>query len=205
MKIIRSAPWTTTLGEAARDGDRARLRVAVGRSRSECKSNRYLIYQYTKSLSIAAELGKLGVVVELIAAGANLDGIPYASPPLQSAARNGHARCVAALVRAGADASLVDDRLHAASVPAVDCAVRHDRRRVLPILLRAGASVVTSSAAPGTRTREFLDAVERAGGFDAYCAKHAQFWSALVARWLPAVPADLAPTVVAFWLPRGGS
>jgi ankyrin repeat protein len=89
-------------------------------------------------------------------------------------------------------------------------AVRRGRRRLAKTFMRAGAEAIDSSHPKLRRdynasSRDMVDAVNAAGGWQEYARKHQRILAGLVAK-LPgrSFPLDAASHVVGFWCPPGG-
>ena len=89
-----------------------------------------------------------------------------------------------------------------------------DRTRVFATLLRAGVRLPTVRHLPG-RTYDpflhkgpewppYLDAVTRAGGYARYERAHRARLAAIFIPKFPRVPAEIIPTIIAFWADCGG-
>ena len=78
-----------------------------------------------------------------------------------------------------------------------------DRNREFAMLLRAGAKI------PRYMPLElplppYLDAVAKAGGYERYERAHRSRLAAIFIPKFPRVPAEIIPTIVAFWADCGG-
>ena len=74
-----------------------------------------------------------------------------------------------------------------------------DRTREFAMLLRAGAIIPR-----GTDLPPYLDAVAKAGGYERYERAHRSRLAAIFIPKFPRVPAEIIPTIVAFWADCGG-
>jgi len=187
---------------AAMDGDVARIHslIADGHDVNERDNHNTALHR-------AACHGQLAAVVALIGTGAEVDARNlYSRTPLHIAARNGWSRVVSVLIAAGADvrAESFD------SCPVWRSAHRQNRgrffetRRVLKILLRAGASFEDSHkyllSGPALA---FVESVKAAGGWDEFVLKHRAVLKSIIFKCAP-IPDDCLLAIAAFVAPRGG-
>ena len=77
--------------------------------------------------------------------------------------------------------------------------MRVGRTREFAMLLRAGAIIPRSMD-----LSPYLDAVAKAGGYERYERAHRSRLAAIFIPKFPRVPAEIIPTVVAFWADCGG-
>lgn len=92
-------------------------------------------------------------------------------------------------------------------------ALHHGRRRLLPLLLRAGAALMTTNVARREDTPAFkscwalVDKVRKAKGFDEYAKHHARLITNVVSKCFApgALPQEIYAVVATFVSPRGGS
>ena len=115
---------------------------------------------------------------------------------LSQATRSGRMECLHLLLAAGADANL---RVQNASLneSPLETAIKWDRyadrKRVFPVLLRAGAAI------PPNVTHPYLRKVAAAGGFAAYERAHRLRLATILARVVfPRLPLEMVSHVVAF-------
>jgi len=108
---------------------------------------------------------------------------------------------VEALLRAGADAS--PPLWHGRTI--MDFSIGHGRRRIWPVLLRAGAIVPTGendNRPPNYNTHRahpYLRKLDAAGGFKAYEKAHlTQLLAIFVPKFTHLVPPELVPLIVEF-------
>ena len=108
---------------------------------------------------------------------------------------------VEALLRAGADAS--PPLWHGRTI--MDFSIGHGRRRIWPVLLRAGAIVPTGEnddRPPNYNTHRahpYLRKLDAAGGFKAYEKAHlTQLLAIFVPKFTHLVPPELVPLIVEF-------
>ena len=83
------------------------------------------------------------------------------------------------------------------------------RTREFAMLLRAGAKIPRGVDLPPYRDADmdlppYLDAVARAGGYAQYEKVHRTRLAAIFIPKFPRVPAEIIPTIVAFWADCGG-
>ena len=83
------------------------------------------------------------------------------------------------------------------------------RTREFAMLLRAGAKIPRGVDLPPYRDADmdlppYLDAVARAGGYAQYEKAHRTRLAAIFIPKFPRVPAEIIPTIVAFWADCGG-
>jgi len=154
----------------------------------------------------------------LLAAGANVHAISTSGfTPLVLTAtawrHSGPYRCSELLLAAGAR---VDDAGPGRQTP-LFYVIRRGRRDIVKLFLRAGAREIATADLParnpvdGTSTFKMLDAIQAAGGWAEYVAKHRRILAGLVSKLSPTksesprpIPLDAASHVVAFMCPPGG-
>ena len=115
---------------------------------------------------------------------------------LAQAARSGHLECIHLLLAAGADINLRVQNGSLDDTP-LETAIKwdryEDRKRVFPVLLRAGAAIPPNVAHP------YLRKVAAAGGFAAYERAHRLRLATILARVVfPRLPVEMVSHVVAF-------
>ena len=115
---------------------------------------------------------------------------------LCQAARSGHLECIHLLLAAGADVNLRVQNGSLNDTP-LETAIKwdryEDRKRVFPVLLRAGAAI------PPTVAHPYLRKVAAAGGFAAYERAHRLRLATILARVVfPRLPLEMVSHVVAF-------
>ena len=115
---------------------------------------------------------------------------------LAQAARSGHLECIHLLLAAGADINLRVQNGSLDDTP-LETAIKwdryEDRKRVFPVLLRAGAAIPPNVAHP------YLRKVAAAGGFAAYERAHRLRLATILARVVfPRLPLEMVSHVVAF-------
>ena len=165
-------------------------------------------------LMYAAISGDLDIVKILISAGSDVNAlcIPHgAAIPRYSAVD------MAALPYRSRDPeecdTMVETLLRAGANPnppemdgtiAIHMTIAHGRRRVWPLLLRAGAILPTGEQAHFLhgydihRTHPYLQKIDAAGSFKAYEKAHRRALVALAAKCFPRLPTEVASQVVAF-------
>ena len=77
--------------------------------------------------------------------------------------------------------------------------MRVGRTREFAMLLRAGAIIPRSMDLP-----PYLDTVAKAGGYERYERAHRTRLAAIFIPKFPRVPAEIIPTIIAFWADCGG-
>ena len=77
--------------------------------------------------------------------------------------------------------------------------MRIGRTREFAMLLRAGAIIPRGMDLP-----PYLDAIAKAGGYERYERAHRTRLAAIFIPKFPRVPAEIIPTIVAFWADCGG-
>ena len=168
-------------------------------------------------LMYAAFSGDLDIVKMLISAGGDVNAlIPpdrggpamstllMAAMSYQAAGQNDPKNCdavIETLLRAGADANPPD----MTRTPFMKMAIRHGRRRIWPLLLRAGAIMPTdgNSYRPPNydthRAHPYLQKIETAGGFKAYEKAHrTKLLATFTPKFTHLVPPELVPIIVEF-------
>ena len=188
------------------------------------------------ALNCCARLGELRLLKMLLAAGADPDGRAklahfQANPMVASYMRSGQTvlhtavdtelgqyhECVAALLAAGASVNAVATRILMGNIQftAIEyLLVRSNRtelsprrRRLYPLLLKAGATLPTAAAQPPQKYQNvlkdpYLRAVMAAGGFKKYAERHLATIAALFAR-TERLPPEMVRHVFSFWLHAG--
>ena len=149
-----------------------------------------------RPLHYAAERGHLELVSLLVQARVNVDATGnHGATALHLAARFLHGRtndCVDVLLARGAS---VNARDRHGRTP-FDMALPHNRRRVWPLLLRAGAEIPTDNTDP------YIVRVRNAGGFKKYAQAHLARITAILAP-TPRLPPEMVRKIVEFWLHAG--
>ena len=160
------------------------------------------------ALQFAADEGQTACLEALLAAGASMNpAVVFLSPP-HKASSNGHAACVRALIAAGADVNLglsVND-----STP-FSYALFQGHRRVLKILLRAGAVVdaedigLSRGLIDNADACELVDAIQKVGGWPQYVHRRRATCASVVkkATWNK-LPEAINLEIAAFIEPPGG-
>ena len=167
-------------------------------------------------LNFAASYGRIALIRVLLAGGAQVDFAPPDSQyrsPLRCAIRHGHLLAVRLLLAAGADVNhqLAQGTTRSPLASAVEF-IPVDRR-ILPVLLRAGASIndpyiTTLFQNVGIYTEHkkkvirYLQAVHAAGGFPVYARAHRSRFAAIFSRGTR-LPADVIPKIVDYWAHLG--
>jgi len=132
----------------------------------------------------------------LLAAGANVNATSYINcTALHWAANVSDKRatdCVDLLLARGASVNVRDDHGRAP----IDMALPHHRRRMWPLLLRAGAEIPTNETDP------YIVRVRNAGGFKKYAQAHLARITAILAP-TPRLPPEMVRKIVGFWLHAG--
>ena len=142
-------------------------------------------------LHFATRHGHANVVAALIKAGADVNrGNSYDAIPLHQACWRDDSDVEPALVliRNGADLSAG----YSIGDTPLDRAIHHSRRRLVPILLRAGAALPAETALPAHTNNAYIRKVIAAGGFRQYERNHL---NALTATFAPKF-AHLPPEMV---------
>jgi hypothetical protein len=168
-------------------------------------------------LMYAAFSGDLDIVKMLISAGGDVNAlIPpdrggpamstllMAAMSYQAAGQNDPKNCdavIETLLRAGADANPPD----MTRTPFMKMAIRHGRRRIWPLLLRAGAILPTGEQDHHLdgydihRAHSYLQKMDAAGGFKAYEKAHrARLLATFTPKFKHLVPEELVPIIVEF-------
>jgi len=174
-------------------------------------------YAVLTPLMYAAFSGDLAIVKMLISAGGDVNALipPDRAGPATSTlfmaaisygatGQNDPKNCdavIETLLRAGADANPPD----MTRTPFMDMAIRHGRRRIWPLLLRAGAIMPTdeNSYRPPNyithRAHPYLLKLDAAGGFKAYEKAHrARLLATFTPKFTHLVPEELVPIIVEF-------
>ncbi|KAH8091519.1 hypothetical protein JL720_5826 [Aureococcus anophagefferens] len=145
------------------------------------------------ALQIAAEAGRLGCLRRLLQAGAAPDREDMdALTPLMYAAMGGHTAVCDALLDAGAHPN-----------------AHGTRPGVLAALLRRGAAADARGALRSFSRRPEhwakIDAIDAAGGWEPFCARHRRGVFRVVARACARLPEVLHALVVDYYAPPGGN
>ena len=167
-------------------------------------------------LNFAASYGRIALIRVLLAGGAQVDFAPPDSQyrsPLRCAIRHGHLLAVRLLLAAGADAN--HQLAQGTTRSPLACAVEWIPvdRCILPVLLRAGASIndpeittlfqhVSIYTDPKRKVLEYLRAVHAAGGFPVYVRAHRSSFVGILSRGTR-LPADVIPKIVEYWAHLG--
>ena len=167
-------------------------------------------------LNFAALYGYTDIIRVLLDGGAQVDFVPPDSQyrsPLRCAIRHGHLLAVRLLLAAGADVNhqLAQGTARSPLASAVEF-IPVDRC-ILPVLLRAGASIndpyiTTLFQNVGIYTEHkkkvirYLQAVHAAGGFPVYARAHRSRFAAIFSRGTR-LPADVIPKIVDYWAHLG--
>ena len=167
-------------------------------------------------LNFAASYGRIALIRVLLAGGAQVDFAPPDSQyrsPLRCAIRHGHLLAVRLLLAAGADVNhqLAQGTARSPLASAVEF-IPVDRC-ILPVLLRAGASIndpylTTVFQHVGIYTEHkkkvirYLQAVHAAGGFPVYARAHRSSFVGILSRGTR-LPADVIPKIVDYWAHLG--
>ena len=122
----------------------------------------------------------------LLEAGANVNASNVFGTPLHFAANSGHAKVVAAMIKAGA---AVNAQGNSGRTP-LDYAM--SRRRLVPILLRAGATP------PAQTINAHIQEVIAAGGFGRYESNHLNALAATFAPHFAHLPPEIVRLVVEY-------
>ena len=146
----------------------------------------------------------------------NLDRFRYTA--IWFAAHSGRRKLVAALIAAGVSTSLhvgggsFDRPLRPVERGLNDCGHNGNQLHILWQLLRAGSPLPRSdrakwmrpgSAAYNAAAIDYVNAVAAAGGYVAYEKAHRAKLAAIFAPKFTWVPAEIIPTIVAFWAHLG--
>ena len=166
------------------------------------------------TLTLSAETGSLRSLQMVLDAGASVHVPANSWSPLHAAIwGRGEARyeCVAALLRAGADANALDH----VGRSVLELAVQPRRAgtpRLISTLLRKGARPLAADSAVlsyydikvyNPQIITYFDAIRRAGGYARYEAmRRAPFVAALTRCGGFPIPDDMMSIVVAFWVRR---
>ena len=147
-------------------------------------------------LHYAAYVGSAKMMSLLLEAGANLNATSYIDcTALHWAANVSDKRatdCVDVLLARGAS---VNARDRHGRTP-FDMALPHNRRRVWPLLLRAGAEIPTDNTDP------YIVRVTNAGGWKKYAHQHLARVTLILAP-TPLLPPELVRKVLEYWLHAG--
>ena len=163
--------------------------------------------------------GNLELVSMLLAAGADPSGSINIGHPLYYAVRttcgDRGLRISYSLTKLLVDAGADFERRGqvAYTMEPIAEAILRGRRRLLPLLLRAGAALVTTNVARREHTPAFkscwalVDKVRKAKGFDEYAKHHARLITNVIAKCFApgALPQEIYAVVATFVAPHGGS
>ena len=148
-------------------------------------------------LHYAAYVGSAKMMSLLLAAGANVNATSYINcTALHWAANVSDKRatdCVDLLLARGASVNVRDDHGRAP----IDMALPHHRRRMWPLLLRAGAEIPTNETDP------YIVRVRNAGGFKKYAQNHLAAVTKLFKDNGRGLPPEVVRHIVKFWLHAG--
>ena len=188
---------------AARDGDLARLRAVLATGVDVDARDGY----GNTALHCAANNGRLTCLKALLAAGASVYSASHGGrfTPLHYASQHGHAACIRALIAADSDVNRAD---RDGRTP-FSGALRNGHRRILKILLRAGADVRTQGISRderNTSTWALVDAIRAAGGWPQYVTLNppTTFASVVDKATHGALPDPIPLIVATFLVPAGG-
>jgi hypothetical protein len=175
---------------------------------------------YTGSYQSATAL--LETVSLLIEAGADVDAVcnldRFRYTAIWFAAHSGRRNLVTALIAAGVSTSLhvgggsFDRPLRPVERGFNDCGHNGNQLHILWQLLRAGSPLPRSdrakwmrpgSAAYNAAAIDYVNAVAAAGGYVPYERAHRQRLAAIFAPKFTWLPAEVVPTIVAFWAHLG--
>ena len=194
------------LVQAAYNGDLARLRAALATGVDvDARDSR----RGWTALHYAAYYGRTACLEILLAAGASVEtpATNRVLTPLHFASVQGQAACVRALIATGAN---VNDATPCDFTPfthALCCA----HRRVLKILLRAGADVHTGPLASNSRNNDtnawaLVDAIQKVGGWPNYVHRRREIFASVVKKAIThdALPEAINLEIANFIEPPGG-
>ena len=175
---------------------------------------------YTGSYQSATAL--LETVSLLIEAGADVDAVcnldRFRYTAIWFAAHSGRRKLVAALIAAGVSTSLhvgggsFDRPLRPVERGFNDCGHNGNQLHIIWQLLRAGSPLPRSdrakwmrpgSAAYNAAAIDYVNAVAAAGGYVAYEKAHRAKLAAIFSPKFTWLPAEVVPTIVAFWAHLG--
>ena len=194
------------LMRAAKDGNLEGVRALLEAGADPNKDFR----PYMSPLCAATYRGNIETMSMLLSAGADPNG-GFATPALYYSVRYGHKTPVTKLlIEAGADVLRTPPSSN--NVVLFAEALRMGRRPVLPLLLRAGAALVTTNVVRQEGRPNFyscwalVDKIRKAKGFDEYAKHHARLIASVVSKcFAPGVlPHELYAVVATFVSPRGG-
>ena len=170
-------------------------------------------YQSETLIETALLLIEAGADVDAVC---NLDRFRYTA--IWFAAHSGRRKLVAAMIAAGVSTSLhvgggsFDRPLRPVERGFNDCGHNGNQLHILWQLLRAGSPLPRSdrakwmrpgSAAYNAAAIDYVNAVAAAGGYVAYEKAHRAKLAAIFAPKFTWVPAEIIPTIVAFWAHLG--
>ena len=194
------------LRDATYNGDLARLRAVLAAGVDVDAPN---VVGVT-ALHYTSRCGHAACLEALLAAGASVHSTNAGrgNTPLQGASESGHAACVRALIAAGSDVNFVD---RDGRMP-FSYALRYGNRRVLKILLRAGADVDTRGALPthpavsNTDAWALVDAIRKVGDWPNYVRRRRATVASVVKKAITRnfLPDAINLEIAAFIEPPGG-
>ena len=157
-------------------------------------------------LNMAVDLNRMEIMLLLIEAGADVNLQVDIFTPLHMACVHGCKARVAALLAAGASASLLTETPGLKQRPVE--IMRSGQKHVLPMLLRAGSPLPLFDRAHWMQpARSVYNAaaaayaypIRAAGGYVPYARAHRQRLAAIFVPKFPQIPAEVVPTIVEFW------
>ena len=123
------------------------------------------------------------------------------------AAESGSVETCLALISAGADVNHVNDF----DVPPFSIALGNGHRRLLPVLLEAGAAIDARDIRRSKRNESaclYVDTITKNGGYKAHVKKHRRILTGYIKKLQSQegrrLPEDVASHVLSFWTPPGG-
>ena len=156
--------------------------------------------------NMAVDLNRMEIMLLLIEAGADVNLQVDIFTPLHMACVHGCKARVAALLAAGASASLLTETPGLKQRPVE--IMRSGQKHVLPMLLRAGSPLPRLDRAHwmqparniyNAAAAHYVNAVAAAGGYVPYARAHRKKLAAIFTPKFPQVPAEVVPTIVEFW------